>query len=206
MSEAQPPAPDAAPKSVPPTGDKPAQGTPAPAASAGEYDPRSFGAGVSKAKSEAAKELSELREKLSRFEDATKTGDQIRAERDSLLGQVDSFKQREAKRLETAKADAAKRMNGWDENAVALVGLDSVSDADDLRARLDRVAALVQRAVPPSVPGGNVAPAGLATIDLSELAQARRRGVAAEINDALTRLHKAHGRQAVERAISAQGR
>ena len=209
MSNPEPgsaPAPDAAPKSVLPAGGQPATGVPAPAPNAGEYDPRSFGAGVSKAKAEAAKELAELRSKLSQVEDATKTGDQIRAERDALLGQVDTFKQREQKRLEAAKADAAQRMKDWDANAVALVGLDGVSDADELRARLDRVSALIQRATPPSVPGGNVAPAGLAAIDLSELAQARRRGIAYEVRAVLERLYKAHGRQAVDSAVTAQGR
>lgn len=206
MTEASPPAPDAAPKGIPQTGATPAQGTPAPSGSAGEYDPRSFGAGVSKAKAEAAKELAEAREKLSRFEDATKTAEQIKGERDALLSQLETFKQREAKRLETAKLDASKRMKDWPEDAVALVGADSVSDADELRARLDRVASLVARTAVPSIPGGNVAPAGTAAVDLAEWQQARRRGVAAEMTAALNRLVAKHGRAQVDSAIQAQGR
>lgn len=206
MTEASPPAPDAAHKGVPQTGATPAQGTPAPSGSAGEYDPRSFGAGVSKAKAEAAKELAEAREKLARFEDATKTAEQILAERNTLLEQVESFKKREAARLEAVKADVAKRMKDWPEDAVLLVGADSVSDADELRARVDRVAALVSRSAAPSVPGGYVAPAAGPAVDLAEWQQARRRGVASEMSAAMNRLVAKHGRALVDSAMQAQGR
>lgn len=198
MTEATPPASGATPNSTPQTGANPAQGTPAPAASAGEYDSRSFGAGVTKAKAEAAKELADLRARLAKFEDTDKTAEQLKTERDKLTAELETFRTREAKRLEAAKAEATATLKTLPAEAAALINVDGTLDADELRARLGAAVALVGKQA--KVPGGTVSPQG-SGIDLTALEEARKSGLAARYADEVRKAHAKYGRDAVNKAL-----
>lgn len=207
----------AAPEGSPPTGDKPAQGSTATPESGGkekpEYDSRSFGAGITKGKAEAAKTIEQLqaeqdslRQKLSQYEDVDKTAEQLKAERDELNQQLETFREREAERLAAAKTEAESLVSEWPDEAKALVDFNNASDADALRNQVTSVQALVAKATaaPKPVPGGKAAPANTPSIDFSAWEAAKKSGDITRWAQERRKLEKAHGVEAVNAALMAK--
>ena len=204
--ESTPPESAGTPEPSLPTGDIPAQGNDATPKSGvetkPEYDSKSFGAGIKKANEKSAGTIADLKAELSKYEDADKSAERFKAERDELTTQLSGFREREAERLATALTEAETRMSDWPDEAKALINLEAATDADGLRKQLESIGALVAKAsaAPKPVPGGNTHPSNTPSIDTSALQAARKSGnitrIAAEIN----KLKNTHGESAA-RAI-----
>lgn len=205
-----PPEPAGAPNASPPTGDKPAQGNTATPVSGGtdkpDYDAKSFGAGVTKGKAEAAKKLAEYEQRLAKYEDADKTAERFKTERDEYKAIADKFMEREAERLAAARADAEKQLADWPEEAQALVNLDNATDADTLRNQVAHIGKLVAKATaaPKPVPGGKAAPANVPSIDMTALDAAQKSGDITRYRQELVKLRDAHGADKVNAARAAR--
>lgn len=208
--QANAPEPATAPEGSPQTGDKPAQGNTATPASGGtdkpDYDPKSFGAGLTKGKAEAAKKLAELEQRLAKYEDANKTAEQLKTERDQLNAELAKFREREAERLAAVKTEASKALAEWPEEAQALVDLESATDPDVLRNQVAHIGKLVAKAsgAPKPVPGGKAAPANTPSIDMSALEAAQKSGDITRYRQELIKLHNAHGVEKVNAARAAR--
>ena len=205
-----PPEPATAPEGSPPTGDTPAQGNTATPASGGntkpDYDPKSFGAGLTKGKAEAAKKLAEYEQRLSKYEDADKTAEQLKTERDQLHAELAKYREREAERLAAVKTEAGKALAEWPEEAQALVDLESATDPDVLRNQVAHIGKLVAKAsaAPKPVPGGKAAPANTPSIDMAALDAAKKSGDITRYRQELMKLHSAHGVDQVNAARAAR--
>lgn len=199
-----------APKASPPTDDTSAQGNTATPESGGkekpEYDPKSFGAGVTKAKAEAAKTIEGLQAELAKYKDTDKSAEQFKAERDELTNKLRTLEEREAERLAAAKSEAESKVSDWPDEAKALVDFNNATDADALRKQVENIGALVAKATaaPKPVPGGKAAPANTPSIDLSAWEAAKKSGDITRWAQERRKLEKAHGVEAVNAALAAK--
>ncbi len=151
-------------------------------------------------------ELAALQDKLRVHEDASKGLEQLKAERDAATKELEAIRAKEVKRLDAAREWAAAKAKDWPEEALGLLGLDSMNDADEVRARVDRVAALLAKGQPPAMPGGKAAPDRAPAIDLSGYDKAVETGDVSARSAAYSALVKQHGAQLVRLAMAARQR